>query len=511
MAWNRKVNTEMACKGVVANLIKTGVAISSSAILFACGDDVTNESITQIVQDNVAVVNDVSELPNCTPENEGKQAFIRGENASRICVDGAWFAFLANNSDKADDFKCVAEPLIDGSGIKILCNGDSIGVVLNGFNGVNGVQGIQGEKGDKGFDGANGKSAYEIAKAGGYMGTEEEWLVSLKGADGTNGTNGKSAYEIARDGGYTGTEEEWLVSLKGADGTNGTNGKSAYEIAKEGGYTGTEEEWLESLKGEKGDSGADACSVDRVGEVITIDCGEKKVSFTGEFVYGRLTDERDMKTYKTVVIGEQTWMAENLNYFDTIAMPALNKRSACYDWNPVNCTISGRLYAWSTAMDSSGSFSLNGKGCSFGKKCTPAYPVRGICPEGWHLPTKEDFQTLFTTVGGRDIAGMMLKAVNRWRTENYGPMDTASTDAYGFSAIPSGYYSSDTLYKESSFGGYYGVCHFWSSSQANNNDVFVMELYGSQDYAYLGTDKIGASGKGRWDRLISVRCLKDSE
>ena len=477
MAWNRKVNTEMACKGVVANLIKTGVAISSSAILFACGDDVTNESITQIVQDNVAVVNDVSELPNCTPENEGKQAFIRGENASRICVDGAWFAFLANNSDKADDFKCVAEPLIDGSGIKILCNGDSIGVVLNGFNGVNGVQGIQGEKGDKGFDGANGKSAYEIAKAGGYMGTEEEWLVSLKGAD----------------------------------GTNGTNGKSAYEIAKEGGYTGTEEEWLESLKGEKGDSGADACSVDRVGEVITIDCGEKKVSFTGEFVYGRLTDERDMKTYKTVVIGEQTWMAENLNYFDTIAMPALNKRSACYDWNPVNCTISGRLYAWSTAMDSSGSFSLNGKGCSFGKKCTPAYPVRGICPEGWHLPTKEDFQTLFTTVGGRDIAGMMLKAVNRWRTENYGPMDTASTDAYGFSAIPSGYYSSDTLYKESSFGGYYGVCHFWSSSQANNNDVFVMELYGSQDYAYLGTDKIGASGKGRWDRLISVRCLKDSE
>ena len=335
--------------------------------------------------------------------------------------------------------------------------------------------------------------------------------MSLKGADGTNGTNGKSAYEIARDGGYTGTEEEWLVSLKGADGTNGTNGKSAYEIAKEGGYTGTEEEWLESLKGEKGDSGADACSVDRVGEVITIDCGEKKVSFTGEFVYGRLTDERDMKTYKTVVIGEQTWMAENLNYFDTIAMPALNKRSACYDWNPVNCTISGRLYAWSTAMDSSGSFSLNGKGCSFGKKCTPAYPVRGICPEGWHLPTKEDFQTLFTTVGGRDIAGMMLKAVNRWRTENYGPMDTASTDAYGFSAIPSGYYSSDTLYKESSFGGYYGVCHFWSSSQANNNDVFVMELYGSQDYAYLGTDKIGASGKGRWDRLISVRCLKDSE
>ena len=493
MAWNRIVYR---------------AALSLAFIFTACGDEVTNQYVTQTLQEKTLIVADVSKLPDCTSENEGQQALVRGENASRICVDGMWFTSFTNDLDKVDNFKCVAEQLIDGSGLKILCNGDSIGVVLNGSNGTNGTQGFQGEKG---HDGVNGKSAYEIAKEGGYTGTEEEWLASLKGADGTNGTNGKSAYEIARDGGYTGTEEEWLVSLKGADGTNGTNGKSAYEIAKAGGYTGTEEEWLESLKGEKGDSGADACSVDRVGEVITIDCGEKKVSFTGEFVYGRLTDERDMKTYKTVVIGEQTWMAENLNYFDTIAMPALNKRSACYDWNPVNCTISGRLYAWSTAMDSSGSFSLNGKGCSFGKKCTPAYPVRGICPKGWHMPTKEDFQTLFTTVGGRDIAGMMLKAVNRWRTDSYGPIDTASTDAYGFSAIPSGYYSSDTLYKESSFGGNYGVCHFWSSSQANNNDVFVMELYGSQDYAYLGTDKIGASGKGRWDRLISVRCLKDSE
>ena len=546
MAWNKNVNTNAPSNSVIANLLKASVAISSCAILFACGDDVTNETITQIVQDNAAVVNDVSELPNCTPENEGKQAFIRGENASRICVDGVWFASFANNSDKADEFKCVAEPLIDGSGLKILCNGDSIGVVLNGSSGVNGAQGIQGEKGDKGFDGANGKSAYEIAKAGGYTGTEEEWLVSLKGADGTNGTNGKSAYEIARDGGYTGTEaewleslkgangksayeiakaggytgteEEWLESLKGADGTNGTNGKSAYEIAKDGGYTGTEEEWLESLKGEKGNSGADACSVDRVGEVITIDCGEKKVSFTGEFVYGRLTDERDSKTYKTVVIGEQTWMAENLNYYDTIAMPALKERSACYDGNPVNCAVLGRLYAWSTAMDSSGSFSLNSKGCSYGRKCTPTYPVRGICPEGWHLPTKEDFQTLFTTVGGQDIAGMMLKAVNRWQTEDkYDPvthtysrqMDMASTDAYGFSAIPSSYYSHNIERNEYIFFGNYTVACFWSSSQPDKNHVVVMELYGEKNDAYLRSDNVGSGVK--YDDFISIRCLKDSE
>ena len=63
--------------------------------------------------------------------------------------------------------------------------------------------------------GADGKSAYEIAVAGGYKGTEAEWLESLKG----QGLNGKSAYELAVEGGYKGTQAEWLESLKGKDGT----------------------------------------------------------------------------------------------------------------------------------------------------------------------------------------------------------------------------------------------------------------------------------------------------
>lgn len=95
------------------------------------------------------------------------------------------------------------------------------------------------EKGDKG---APGKSAYEVATAGGYSGTEAEWLASLKGAD------GESAYEIAVAGGYSGTEAEWLASL------NGEDGKNAYEVAVENGFSGTPDEWLASLKGERGDN-----------------------------------------------------------------------------------------------------------------------------------------------------------------------------------------------------------------------------------------------------------------
>ncbi|MBO5320343.1 MAG: hypothetical protein J6B01_11150 [Ruminococcus sp.] len=76
--------------------------------------------------------------------------------------------------------------------------------------------------------GKDGKSAYDIAVEHGFIGSETEWLESLKGSDGLpgkNGTDGKSAYETAVDNGFVGTETEWLESLKGADGKDGVNGK----------------------------------------------------------------------------------------------------------------------------------------------------------------------------------------------------------------------------------------------------------------------------------------------
>ena len=140
-----------------------------------------------------------------------------------------------------------------------------------GDKGATGASGANGTKGATGDTGANGKSAYEVAKEGGYTGTEQQWLESLKGGKGdtgSSGANGKSAYEIAKEGGYTGTEQQWLESLKGgkgATGDAGASGKSAYEIAKEGGYTGTEQQWLESLKGGTGASGKSAYEIAKEG------------------------------------------------------------------------------------------------------------------------------------------------------------------------------------------------------------------------------------------------------
>jgi hypothetical protein len=97
--------------------------------------------------------------------------------------------------------------------------------------------------------GPAGKSSYELAVEGGFNGSVEAWLTSLKGDKGDPGTNGESAFEIAQAAGFQGTEQQWLLSLKG---TQGDNGKSAYDIAKADGYTGTEAEWLTSLKGKDG-------------------------------------------------------------------------------------------------------------------------------------------------------------------------------------------------------------------------------------------------------------------
>ena len=105
--------------------------------------------------------------------------------------------------------------------------------------------------------GKDGKSAYEIAIEHGFVGTENEWLESLKGVDGKDGVNGKDGCD-GRNGidGLPGKDgKDGADGLPGRDGIDGSDGKSAYIIAVEHGFTGTENEWLQSLKGADGRDG----------------------------------------------------------------------------------------------------------------------------------------------------------------------------------------------------------------------------------------------------------------
>lgn len=217
---------------------------------------------------------------------------------------------------------------------------------------------------------------------------------------------------------------------------------------------------------------------------------------------GTLTDTRDGKTYKTVTIGTQTWMAENLNYAYT-GVPykytyidssyTSDSTSWCYDDSLANCTKYGRLYTWTAAMDSVGTWSTNGKGCGYGKVCSPTYPVRGICPEGWHLPDTTEWHTLFTAVGGKSTAGKMLKSTSGWYDKGG---DDNGTDAYAFSALPAGYrYYDGYIYLEGS------DADFWSSTEDDSSYAYRMNLYYGYDNANLNRKNKNLG--------FSVRCVKD--
>jgi len=175
---------------------------------------------------------------------------------------------------------------------------------------------------------------------------------------------------------------------------------------------------------------------------------------------GSFTDKRDGKTYRTVKIGDQTWMAENLNY--------KTGKSVCYDNKESNCRKYGRLYDWKTAMKA--------------------------CPAGWHLPSDKEWTALTDFVGGRDVPGTKLKSKIGWSTDKgY----KAATDDYGFSALPGG-----GGYSDGDFDGAGGYGIWWSATEDLVEIVWTRDMgYTSE---YVGRSSLNESG------LFSLRCSQDS-
>ncbi len=215
--------------------------------------------------------------------------------------------------------------------------------------------------------------------------------------------------------------------------------------------------------------------------------------------YGTLTDDRDGQTYKTVKIGEQWWMAENLNYRyiqQTYNGGVKDSSSYCYNDDPANCAKYGRLYLWSAAMDSAGIIPGNtANGCGYGEICNLGnVKVRGVCPEGWHLPDSTEWDALRTAVGGWATAGKMLKSTEGWN--DYDGTSGNGSDSYFFSALPAGGRYGKGV---SDFEG--RTAFIWSSTERNSHDAYLMNLYYDYDNAHLGY-YIKYLG-------FSVRCLRD--
>lgn len=214
-----------------------------------------------------------------------------------------------------------------------------------------------------------------------------------------------------------------------------------------------------------------------------------------EGAYGEILDTRDNKVYKVITIGEgansQTWMAQNLNY----AYDVETAKSYCYGKSADSCAKYGRLYLWSAAMDSAGIFSTDGEGCGYGETCSVKDPVRGVCPAGWHLPSRGEWEILFASVGGPDAAGTELKAVLEWSSQTG---DLADGNAYGFSTLHAGFRNYDEYFSNAGSHAY-----FWSASLHENDNR----------YAYNVSMNINREGSGIYNGnkqlAFSVRCLQD--
>lgn len=150
--------------------------------------------------------------------------------------------------------------------------------------------------------------------------------------------------------------------------------------------------------------------------------GNNSGALTGNVLY----DSRDGHTYKTVTIGTQTWMAENLNYkMDGTICPSDSycKTHTCHQYSGYrnyeydHCSPLPDTTVWSVA------------GCYYRSES-----ALSACPNGWHLPSLDEWKILFEAVGGTDVAGKMLKASSGFCGDD--GRNSNGTDAYGFNALP---------------------------------------------------------------------------
>jgi uncharacterized protein (TIGR02145 family) len=210
------------------------------------------------------------------------------------------------------------------------------------------------------------------------------------------------------------------------------------------------------------------------------------------------SSENDGNIYKTVEIGNQTWMAENLNYEVG--------DSKCYNDDPANCDKYGRLYDWTTAMalPSKCSNILSASDAD----CTIKTPHKGICPTGYHIPTNTEWDKLMRYVDGNTgtsspynstTAGKYLKAKEGWYdhcVSSGGEEDTYSgEDTYGFSALPGG----------GGYGSIFGnagvIGHWWSSSEISNRSVYQQGI-SCGEAASCSVSEFKSY-------LFSIRCVRD--
>jgi uncharacterized protein (TIGR02145 family) len=200
--------------------------------------------------------------------------------------------------------------------------------------------------------------------------------------------------------------------------------------------------------------------------------------FNPDLIYGSVIDV-DGNSYKTIEIGTQTWMAENLRttkYKDNTNIPMISSStpwaalsSPGFCWYNHDSISYGAIYNW---------YAVN---------------TDNLCPAGWHIPSDDEWTTLTTFLGGENVAGNKLRetGTTHWASPNSG-----ATNSSGFSALPGGFCRYDGVFNNIRKHGYW-----WSVTEFSSIEVYYRDL--ASNYIYVNRS---SSSKNSG---FSVRCLKD--
>jgi uncharacterized protein (TIGR02145 family) len=198
------------------------------------------------------------------------------------------------------------------------------------------------------------------------------------------------------------------------------------------------------------------------------------------------------RTYNTVQVGTQCWLRENLNVGTQIAGTLTQTNNGqiekyCYGNDTLNCNVYGGLYQWAEAVQY-----LNNVTNTTHWNPLPSTPVKGLCPDGWHIPSQAEYQTLFNYVGST-TAGATLKEAG---TVHWNSPNTGATNSKGFTMLPSG---SNYNFIFSNLKSYANI---WTITRGTlEKDAWYFgAAFNFSNPSYLQALKTNG---------LSIRCLKD--
>jgi uncharacterized protein (TIGR02145 family) len=223
-----------------------------------------------------------------------------------------------------------------------------------------------------------------------------------------------------------------------------------------------------------------------IGVSIMLEMGCEKDNNKPEIKYGIVIDN-DFNQYKTVKIGTQVWMAENLRTTKYRNAESINNATEDSAWMKVNtgayCSfeygnedpkIYGCYYNWYAINDS-----------------------RSIAPVGWHVPTDAEWTTLINYLGGDTVAGLKIQVSGYSWWGSYG-----ATNETGFTAVGTGFVGNTTGFLDGTILDIWGCTYWWSSTEFNTSDAWCRNLnYSDNNKVYRCNSPKGYG--------YSVRCIKD--